>query len=50
MIDNGCWVISIAKEDQTEFFAKLIKYYETNNNTDLKEWIYNKAIDGINLS
>ncbi len=49
MIDNGCGIITIAQENQPIFFEKLIKYYETNNNKDLKEWLYKTSIDGINL-
>ena len=49
MIDNGCGIISIAKENQTEFYKKLIKFYETGDNKELKEWIYETSIDGINL-
>ena len=50
MIDNGCGIISISQENQSTFFEKLIKYYETNDNTDLKNWIYQTSIDGIDLN
>ena len=50
MIDNGCGIITIAQENQPIFFEKLIKYYETNDNKDLKEWLYETSIDGINLN
>lgn len=49
MIDNGCGIITIAQKNQPIFFEKLIKYYETNDNKDLKEWLYKTSIDGINL-
>lgn len=49
MIDNGCGIITIAQENQPIFFEKLIKYYKTNDNKDLKEWLYKTSIDGINL-
>lgn len=49
MIDNGCGIIIISQENQSTFFEKLIKYYETNNMTDLKQWIYETSIDGIEL-
>jgi len=49
MIDNGCGIITIAKEKQPVFFEKLIKFYETNDAQDLKIWIYNNCIDGIKL-
>ena len=37
MIDNGCGIITIAQENQPTFFEKLIKFYESGNNTDLKK-------------
>lgn len=49
MIDNGCGIISIPKENQTTFFEKLIKFYETGNKEELKTWLYETSIDGINL-
>ena len=50
MIDNGCGIISISQNNQPTFFEKLIKFYETGDNTDLKKWIYETSIDGINLN
>lgn len=49
MIDNGCGIITISNENQQEFFTKLIKFYETNDMNDIKNWLYNNCIDGINL-
>lgn len=49
MIDNGCGIITIAQENQETFFEKLINYYESGDNTDLKQWIYETSIDGIDL-
>ena len=50
MIDNGCGIITIAQEDQAVFYEKLMKYYESGNMLDLKEWIYEHCIDGIKLN
>ena len=50
MIDNGCGIISISQKNQPVFFEKLIRFYETGDNTDLKQWIYETSIDGINLN
>lgn len=47
MIDNGCGIITIAKENQAMFFEKLIKFYESNELEELKQWIYEHCIDGI---
>lgn len=49
MIDNGCGIISIANELQKDFFEKLIKYYETNDMHELKNWMYINCIDGMEL-
>lgn len=49
MIDNGCGIISISQENQSEFYEKLIKYYESNDMNDLKNWIYLHCIDGMDI-
>lgn len=49
MIDNGC-IITISQENQPTFFEKLIEFYETGHNANLKQWIYNTSIDGIELN
>ena len=50
MIDNGCGIITISQENQQKFYEKLIKFYETGDNKDLKLWIYDTSIDGIDLN
>ena len=50
MIDNGCGIITISQENQPTFFEKLIKFYETGDNADLKQWLYDTSIDGIDLN
>lgn len=50
MIDNGCGIITISQENQSIFLEKLIKFYESGDNADLKQWIYDTSIDGINLN
>lgn len=50
MIDNGCGIIIISQENQLAFFKKLIKFYEFGDKTDLKQWIYETSIDGIDLN
>ena len=37
MIDNGCGIITISQENQSTFFEKLIKFYESGDHTDLKQ-------------
>ncbi len=50
MIDNGCGIITISQENQPTFFEKLIKFYVSGDNTDLKQWIYETSIDGIEFN
>ena len=50
MIDNGCEIITIAQENQEKFYEKLIRYYESGNMQELKQWIYDTCIDGIKLN
>lgn len=47
MIDNGCGILTIAQDYQTTFYEKLINYYETGNMNDIKNWLYDNCIDGI---
>ena len=49
MIDNGCGIITISQDIQPTFLEKLIKFYETGDNVDLKGWIYDNCIDGMEL-
>lgn len=50
MIDNGCGIISIDQENQALFYDKLIKYYENGDMNDLKQWVYEDCIDGIEFN
>lgn len=47
MIRTGQGIISVPIEKIGEYFTKLIKYYETNDISDIKVWIYDNCIDGI---
>ena len=49
MIRNGCGIISVPIEHQNEFRKLLIQFYETNDMTDLKQFVYDACIDGIDL-
>lgn len=41
--------ISIPKGNQTTFFEKPIKFYETGDNEELKTWLYETSIDRIDF-
>ncbi len=47
MIKNGQGIISIPVKEIGTYFTKLIKYYETGDNKELKEWLKEIAVFGI---
>lgn len=49
MIRNGCGIISVPIEHQPEFTKLLVKFYETNEISTIKQFVYDKCIDGIDL-
>lgn len=48
MIRTGQGIIAVPVEKIGEYFTILIKFYETGDYTEIKEWIYNNCIDGVN--
>lgn len=49
MIKNGCGIISVPIEDQLKFRELLIDFYESNDMTVIKRFVYDKCIDGIDM-
>ena len=49
MVSKGKGIISIPVEHKEEFKTLLIELYETNDNSKIKEFVYNCCIDGINF-
>ena len=49
MVSKGKGIISIPVEHKEEFKTLLIEFYETNDNSKVKEFVYNCCIDGINF-
>ena len=47
MIRCGQGIIAVPIEKIGEYFVLLINYYETNDMTNIKEWIRNNCVDGI---
>lgn len=47
MIKNGCGIIKIPDNKLKEFNILLSEFYSTNNKEEIKQFIYNNAIDGI---
>lgn len=49
MIANGAGVITIPIENQRDFTKLLVDFYESNKADAIKDFIYDKCIDGINF-
>lgn len=47
MIQNGKGIIKIPDTELTEFNELLSEYYTTNNMKRIKQFIYERCIDGI---
>jgi prophage maintenance system killer protein len=47
MISSGCGIISVPIEQQRDFTATLVQFYESNDMEPLKAFVYNYCIDGI---
>lgn len=47
MIQNGVGIISIPIKHQEKFRDMLIKFYETNDMSNIKAFLYDNCIDGI---
>ena len=47
MIKNGQGIIAVPVEKIGDYFTKLIDYYETGDNNNLKKWVYDNCIDGV---
>ena len=48
MIRNGLGIIAVPVEKIGEYFTILIQFYETNDYTNIKKWIYDNCLDGVN--
>ena len=49
MIENGIGVFSIPIKYHSDFYKMLIRFYETGDKTELKQFMYDNCIDGMNL-
>ena len=50
MISNGCGIISIPIELQATFTKLLIAFYESNDIGEIKQFLYENCIDGIEFT
>ena len=44
-----CGIISIPNEKIKPFYDLLIKFYKTNNMEEIKYFVYENCIDGLNF-
>lgn len=49
LIENGNGILSVPVELDGTFKTKLVQFYETNDMEELKEWMYDHCIDGIDI-
>lgn len=47
MIENGQGIISVAQKDIKDFYKLLASYYETGDQSDIKQFLYDHCIDGM---
>ena len=47
MIENGAGIIKVPDDHLEEFNKLLSEFYNTNNNENIKEFLYQNCIDGI---
>lgn len=47
LIENGKGIISVSVDKDVEFGNKILEFYETNDNSKLKQFIYDECLDGI---
>ena len=47
LIENGKGIISVSVDQDVEFGNIILEFYETNDNTKLKQFIYDECLDGI---
>lgn len=48
LIRNGLGILNVPVELIGKYFTHLIKYYETNDNNEMKQFIYDNCLDGLN--
>ena len=50
MIENGAGIIKIPDNKLVEFNILLSEFYTSNDNSKIKEFIYDTSIDGIDFN
>lgn len=47
LIENGNGIMSVPVELDGTFKTLLVKYYERNDMTEIKQWVYDNCLDGV---
>lgn len=47
LIQNGNGIMSVPVELDGKFKTLLVKYYETNDMNEIKQWVYDNCLDGV---
>ena len=47
LIENGKGIMAVPVELDGKFKTMLVNYYETNSMEELKQWVYDNCLDGI---
>ena len=47
LIENGKGIMAVPVELDGKFKTMLVNYYEINNMEELKQWVYDNCLDGI---
>lgn len=50
MIENGQGIILVVQRDIKNFYELLVSYYETGNQSEIKQFLYDNCIDGMKFS
>lgn len=48
LIENGCGIVSVPVELDGTFKQMLVDYYESNDNQEIKQFLYDKCMEGLN--
>ena len=49
LIENGAGLINVNVEHIEEFKTELIKYYETNEKDKIRDFLFEKCLNGIDI-
>lgn len=50
LIENGCGILAVPERELANFTEKLIKYYETNDSSNLKDFLRCVAVDNPEIT